>query len=866
MASGARSLQWWHITCTGATLSASRSRFSTVGHLRLETKQRRGFAITNVPGHYETAEELFARPCTAKDSELVVGYDDYDPEQERSWETVCTLANGYMGVRGSAEESADQPRHYPGTYLAGGYNRSVSRAAGRRFALAQLVNWPNWLPLQIRTRGGAWLSPDSADVLRYEKRLDVSRGILLRAMRLRDPQGRETSILSWRIVSMAKPHLACLRWSVVPHGWSGAVEIRSALEGDVENHGVARYERFRNRHVEVTATGHDQNMLWLESRARQSLLHVALAGRTRVMLDGRPATHQRRFSRGETHVEERLELECTPGAVLNVEKVVAVYSSRDTTASHPLAAARCAARAAPPADDLRREHEKAWALIWRRCRIDVQSDETMQRTLSLNVFHLIQTLSPHMVQLDVGAPARGLHGEEYFGHIFWDQIFVMPFLSLRMPEIPRSLLMYRYRRLDAARQRAREAGFRGAMFPWRSAADGREETPLLQLNPHTGQWSEDYTHLQRHISAAVAYNVWQVYRAAHDLTFLERYGAELFIDVCRFWASIVQHDLETDRYHIRGVVGPDEFHTAYPDAEQPGIDDNAYTNVMAAWCLRTAPRVLDLISRHRRDELLDELEVDGAAIEQWQQIAARMFVPFHEGEIISQFRGYEQLQELDWDAYRETYGSIRRIDHILEAEGDSVFRYKASRQPDVLMLFYLLPFEVLRSLLADAGYRLDQQMVVRNVEYYSRRTSHGSSLSDVVHAWIGLRWRGENAWRRFEATAKLDLPRESTGSLEGGIHLAAMGGTLDLVQRCLLGAEPDLDVLRFDPCELPPDVEVGAPLLYCGRWIDVRRAHDRLEVSVRDGQTGTVRICFRDELYVLGPGASKTFQLGSVRK
>lgn len=198
-------------------------------------------------------------------------------------------------------------------------------------------------------------------------------------------------------------------------------------------------------------------------------------------------------------------------------------------------------------------------------------------------------------ELDVGVPARGLHGEAYRGHVFWDELFVLPYITLHFPEVARALLMYRHRRLPAARDAARLAGQSGAMFPWQSGSSGQEESQALHLNPRSGRWLPDHSHLQRHVGSAIALNVCRYGRATGDTGFLYGPGAELLLEIARFWAGAAVYDAQRGRYRIRGVLGPDEYHYAYPAAGEPGIDDNAYTNVMAAWVI------------HQGLELLDEL-------------------------------------------------------------------------------------------------------------------------------------------------------------------------------------------------------------------------------------------------------------------
>jgi trehalose/maltose hydrolase-like predicted phosphorylase len=215
--------------------------------------------------------------------------------------------------------------------------------------------------------------------------------------------------------------------------------------------------------------------------------------------------------------------------------------------------------------------------------------------LRLNMFHALQAASHNSIGLDVGVPARAWTGEAYQGHIFWDEIFVFPFLNYRIPEITRSLLMYRYRRLGEARAAARSAGFRGAMFPWQSGSDGEEETQERNLNPRSQRWVPDNSYLQRHVASAIAYNVWQYFQVTHDLEFLQFIGAELILEIARFWSSMATFNGERGRYEIRGVIGPDEFHDGYPGSPSPGLSNNAYTNVMAVWVLGRAKDVLEVV-------------------------------------------------------------------------------------------------------------------------------------------------------------------------------------------------------------------------------------------------------------------------------
>ena len=304
---------------------------------------------------------------------------------------------------------------------------------------------------------------------------------------------------------------------------------------------------------------------------------------------------------------------------------------------------------------------------------------------------------------------------------------------------------------------AREAGYVGAMYPWQSGSDGREESQRVHLNPLSGRWLPDTSHLQRHVGLTVAYSIWQYYQATGDLAFLAEHGAEVLLEITRFWASLACYDPARDRYHIRGVMGPDEYSTRYPGATEPGIDDNAYTNVMAVWALLRAQDVLAVLPSTRRTELVESLGLGPAELLHWREVSQRMYVPIGADGVINQFEGYRDLPELDWDSYRRRYGDIQRLDRILEAEGRSVDDYQASKQADVLMLFYLLSADELRELLGRLGYALPPEAIPRTIEYYLARTAHGSTLSVLVHGWVLARANREQALEHFERALRSDI-------------------------------------------------------------------------------------------------------------
>ncbi|MEJ2635161.1 MAG: glycoside hydrolase family 65 protein, partial [Calditrichia bacterium] len=489
-------------------------------------------------------------------------YDKWIPEQQPLREALCTLGNGYFATRGAEEEVKAGKPHYPGTYLAGGYNRMESEVAGRVIENEVLVNWPNWLYLNFRPENGGWFTPDSVKILDYVQELDIQNGILERRIRFRDDKDRQTLLVSRRIVHMENPHLAAIEWTLTPENWSGRICIHSALDGKVINAGVKRYSQLNQNHLEPLETGREgEDGIFLRVETRQSHIQMVQAARTQAYYDSKPITVERKTVQESGYVAQELSFECEKHRTIRVEKVVTIYTSRDDAISEPGLDARKELRRAGLFAELLESHKRAWSTLWHRVDIDINKINKARLILRLHIFHLIQTTSMNTIDLDVGVPSRGLHGEAYRGHIFWDELFIFPFLNLRMPELTRTLLMYRYRRLGEARHAAQEAGFKGAMFPWQSGSNGREENQILHLNPKSGKWDPDNTYLQRHVNAAIAYNVWQYYQAADDMEFLSFYGAEMILCIAHFWSSIAVYNPDRDRYEIRGVVGPDEYHT-----------------------------------------------------------------------------------------------------------------------------------------------------------------------------------------------------------------------------------------------------------------------------------------------------------------
>jgi len=812
----------------------------------VQAAHRGGFALVvgiDRAGHRDALEAAGADLVLEDVAQLDLGllradpwllvYEGFDSAHEGHREALTTVGNGYLGTRGAAPECRADAVHYPGTYLAGVYNRLTSTVQGRRAEEEHLVNAPNWLLLDLRVGDGQWWSVGGLVVQHERRELDLRAGMLTRAALLSDRAGRHLRVTQRRLVSMERPHLASLETTLVAEGWDGPVSVRSGIDAGVTNDNVAEYRGRANRHLSaVTVEQVGADTLVVVAETTQSRIRIATAARTCVSGAQLAAAPVVESAQDGSHAH-RFDLALQDGRPVLIDKTVAIATSRDPAMASPeLGVLDELSRAPGGFAGLLPGHRAAWARLWDRFGISLDAaDGPSQLVLNLHVFHLLQAVSTHTAAMDVGVPARGLHGEGYRGHVFWDELFVLPVMTTHLPAVTRSLLDYRWRRLDAARQAARTAGLAGAMFPWQSGSDGREETPTHLLNMRSGRWMPDHSRRQLHVGLAVAYDAWQYYQATGDLTWLAERGAELLIEVARLFAALATYDSALDRFHIAGVMGPDEYHDGYPDAPGQGLRDNAYTNVLTAWVCGRAAEALALLAGHEGDELVARLGVHPQEPASWAHLSRRLAVPIHDG-VISQFDGYEALAELDWHRYRATHGNIGRLDLILEAEGDTTNRYRLAKQADVLMLIYLLGPEELLAVLGSLGYPLTDGVLVDTVDYYLARTAHGSTLSRVVHASVLARLNPSRAWSVFRDALAADLDDTQGGTTEEGVHLGAMAGTIDLVTRAFAGLQTRADTLMFTP-RLPFEVrEVRFQVTFRGQRIDVRLDHDRLHLAV----------------------------------
>lgn len=677
--------------------------------------------------------------------------------REHEIESLFALGNGYVGVRASLAEGT--PLSSPATFVAGVYQRR-----GTESAVPELLRLPEWASVE-GTIDGEPIRLERGEILRHRRVLDLRSGMFWREWRHRDPSGRVTTIRGVRLASQADRHLLLQSVTLTPENYSGRVVVRSTLSGG-----------------QVTSTDAGQEVA----------MHVTSTLETPVAL-----VHALGDDAGEARPAEPLVLDVERGATHRLDRIVSVFSSRE--AADPREAARRHAERVlceRGLDALVTDHLGAWAELWEAADVRVDGALDDQIALRFAVYHLSSAVHPEDEAVSIGA--RGLTGTGYAGHVFWDtEIYMLPFFTLTRPRAARSILGYRHKTLDAARARARARGCRGALYAWESADTGEDVTPPFILAPDGEIVPVLAGEQELHISADVAYGVWSYWYASGDDAFLREQGAEILIETARFWASRATLG-EDGRYHLLGVMGPDEYHAS--------ADDDAFTNVMAQWNLERAAEVVSLARRRwprEADALLERLGVGADEPRGWLDVASRMYVGLdEESGLIEQFRGYFDLEDIDLSAHEPRQAPI---DVLLGRE--RVAASQVIKQPDVVMLFHLLEDRFPRRV-REACFR-----------YYEPRTAHGSSLSPPVHAAVAARLGDvELAARYFRQTAEIDLAN-NMGNAASGVHMAAVGGLWQAAVLGFAGLRLDEDGPRVEPHLSPRWRGMSFRVLWRGRSV-----------------------------------------------
>ena len=732
----------------------------------------------------------------------IVAETDFKRTFQGKGEVVMSLGNGYLGTRSCTEESyLGQVRNM---FVSGTFNKPGKND------VTELPNAADMLGMDIFIDGELF-SLEKGDFSNYNRSLNLKTGELKRSF---DWTFKSASYRFEfrRFVSFADVHLLCSEVKITPIDGTASIQIKSGLNGQVTNSGAQHFEEGEKR--------------IFDKAYLQMLQETTESGITFV----HNTYHD--FSNTETEVSSRFEMdrrkvlmfyqaEIEQGKALHFTKISNVYTTRDKELIgkslediRSLATENLKSQSKKGFNALLNESAKAWETYWNRMDIVVDSqNEYDQLAIRFAQYHLLAMAPKHDARYGIGA--KGLSGEGYKGHSFWDtEIFLLPFFSYTLPEIAKSLLEYRFNTIAGARKKAEENGYRGAMYPWESAwADDGEVTPVWgAVDIVTGKATKIWSgFIEQHITSDVAFAVWQYYMITGDEDFMERCGYEILLDTGIFWSSRLEWNGEHQAYHINNVVGPDEY--------KEHVNNDAFTNHTARWCMENASRYYDILKERNPglfDALNQKLNLD-TEIAELRERFDKVYLPQpNKDKVIPQDDTYLSLKQIDLTKYKnQTHvGSLFQDFNL-----DQVNQMQVSKQASVVMLMYLLE------------YKFDHLIKKANYEYYEPRTLHDSSLSLSTHAILAADIDNlPLAYSLFERAARIDLgPNMKTS--DHGIHAASLGGIWQILVCGFGGVRMLNGELRINP-KLPPQMRsIRYPITWKGNVLEVTVSQEKIAIS-----------------------------------
>jgi len=759
-----------------------------------------------------------------KDESWLIKEDKFVRELQNIREAQFSQGNGYLGVRGVLEEIPYDSQ--PGTYLAGLYDRLGSQ-------VAELVNLPN--PINFRfTIEGEKIDLVAMSYLEHRRILNLKYGVLVRHSLYRDAKGRIYDYQSLRFISMACKNIGVLQVVFSPLTSAVTLDVNTGIDTAVFNASVLSEGRKKHFRVRELGQAHQAGYLVIETLERK---HPVVFWSGFYYEKGRKKIYQKdnifrlRVNKGETVVftkifcikrfpykEDHFSFKKETFKIFNK-----AFKSKFSTLLY--------------------SHTKAWERLWKRADIIVEgAANDFQTNLRFNIYHLLSCANYDYGFSSIGA--RTLSGEGYRGHVFWDtEIFLMPFYILNFPQVAKNLLLYRYRRLDKARQLAKSKGFKGAKFPWESAYTGEEETPSWAKD-FDGRVIKIYTHkLEEHISADIAYGVYRYYQWTKDEKFMEYCGYEMLFEIAKFWASRLEYNQKEDKFEINQVIGPDEFHIA--------VNNNAYTNMLAKWVLVTAYKSFILL-KERRKSLLSELKkkisLKDKEVTSWRKIASKIKVNINKEGLIEQFDGYFKLKKI-LPTQTDEYG-LPLIPANLKSK--DLKHTQIIKQADVLMLIYLL----------DEYFSYKSKLV--NYHFYLPRTVHKSSLSPAIHSILASWMRDlPRAYNFFNFSLRIDIGN-LYGNTSEGIHSASLGGTWQAVIFGFSGLKLRQERLYIEP-RLPYRWKsVSFSFLYRQKNIRVKVSNSLVEFKFSTKEKKSLEVIVFGKSHRLKPNRKYIFERKSV--
>lgn len=734
----------------------------------------------------------------------IIREDTFDPEKLGKCEAIMSLGNGYLGVRSATEE------HYRGetrgAFVAGTFNKYDEQE------VTELPNAADMTAMDLFVDGERFLLTEN-NAEEYTRELDIHTGELMRSVIWTSKSGKKVKFRFYRIVSLKRLHVMAQRVEIQPQDAAVTVKLQSGIDGRMTNTGSQHFSDGDKRF-------YDKRYIQFVQTTCQSKIDFVNTTTHRLMLDGTEIDEDAQVYIERRKVFAGYEAEAAAGQTLVIEKYSNVYTSRDLELEgksiaeiQEISLQTCRETGAIGYEALKEESAQQWkAEVWDQAPIQIEGNAMDQFAVHFAQYHMRLMVPKHDSRMNIGA--KGLSGEGYRGHTFWDtEIFLLPYYCFTDPEAARKLEEYRYLSLPGAHAKAEHNGYQGAMFPWESAwLDDGEVTPeYMDVDILTGLpvkvWSG---FIEQHITSDVAYGAWQYSVITGDEDYMDKYGYELIMDTAVFWASRLEKTGTDGKYHINDVVGPDEF--------REHVNDNAFTNYMAHWNMKKAMEYYHILKDTKPEifaRLNEKLNLD-AAYEAWKDGCEHIFLPVPTGEnVLPQDDRYLSCRDIDLTKYKEQehVGGITR-DYNLE----QINQIQVSKQADVLVLFFLLENE------------FSPEVKKATWEYYEKRTIHDSSLSLSTHAVLACDM-GETkmAYDLFRKAAMIDLGT-FMGSSDAGIHAASFGGVWQCVVYGFGGVRMLDGSLRINPILPEGWKKLSYTILWKGQKLAVEVSKEKIQI------------------------------------
>ncbi|MGB8455605.1 MAG: beta-phosphoglucomutase [Anaerocolumna sp.] len=749
-------------------------------------------------------------------SEWEIVEDKYLPEHNLRNETLFTIGNGHIGIRGNFEEGChgDKEETIEGTYINGFYESEIIKYGEIAYGYAEksqtMLNVANCKLIRLFIEDEEFCM-SSGSIAEYKRTLSLKEGILTRSLVWCSPKGRKVRIIIKRLASFKNKFLAAIRYEVTPINFNGKIKLISALDGNVTNLTVENDPRIgsglQGRVLNISEKVSKGNSNSIVQKTKNSKLVVACSVQNK--LDTVCGFCESNII-DDFLVGNEFSVDTCTGQNVILNKYIVYVTSRDCEESRlSIEAGRIATKASEMGFDSIIEEQALFLRdFWMRTDVEIKGDPSIQQGIRVNIFHLLQSVGRDGIT-NIGA--KGLTGEGYEGHYFWDtETFILPFFLYNNPDISRKLLEYRYGILDKARERARQMSHtKGALFPWRTI-NGEECSAYYPAG--TAQY---------HINADISFAIKKYMDATGDNEFMIEYGAELLFETARFWATLgFFNPRKENKFCINGVTGPDEYNAI--------VNNNCYTNLMAKENLEYAYEMSVWFNKkapEKYKELAQKINLSKQEPEYWKKAADNMLVPYDEiTGIYLQDDGF--LDRVPWDfdnTPKEKYPLLLHYHPLV------IYRHQVCKQADLVLALFML------------GDKFSQEEKRKNFNFYEKVTTHDSSLStaifSVVASEIGYQ---KKALEYFECTARMDLD-DYHGNTKDGIHAANMAGTWMCVVNGFAGMRVFGGMLSFNPYLPEGWEEYSFKVTYQRRLIMVTVNSDGTFYEMLEGKNITIK-------------------------